>query len=126
MNRRGTRHRSIEETQSHFEQWFQDSFIGREKRHSTPHVMESYPFVDFTISQENLEQDLTSTLKKMNLGEHRIPGRKKWTTNKLPDYTQYYSKSLIPLVLDVYRYEMNMLNYEIPEVWRHFQNVSKA
>ena len=64
---------------------------------------------------------MASVLKELHLS---APSPKPWTRRsraKLPDYTQYYSASLIPHALAQFEMEMEMememLGYEVSDAW---------
>ena len=118
INRSGIRHGNTEEMRSDFERWFRTKF--RQRLRTTPHVVESYPFVDYVISQENLVQDLNSVLEAMGVDSVHVPKWEKRTKNKLDDYTRYYPDSLIPFALDILKNEMSVLKYEAPASWQAF------
>jgi hypothetical protein len=74
------------------------------------------------ISQEHLIQDVKNTLNSIAVDFVNIQKWKRKTDGKLSNYLQYYSKSLIPLAVKTFEYEMELLNYEVPAEWKKHLN----
>ena len=112
--------RSHEEVQMLFEKWFHKIFNSSKQRRlrASYHVPESYPYVDDTIRQEKLADDLAAVLKELNLFLESVPQWETRTRGKLPDFTTYYADSLKPIACEILKEEMELLGYEIPLDWR--------
>lgn len=120
MNSRGCQFSDVVELQEQFEAWFCNRLIYREGHRSLEHIKDSYPLADHMISQEHLIQDVKNTLNSIAVDFVNIHKWKRTTDGKLSNYLQYYSKSLIPLAVKTFKYEMELLNYEVPTEWKNY------
>ena len=112
--------RSNEEVQLLFERWFQRNFNSsrKKRRNASYHVRKSYPYVDHTIRQENLVEDLAAVLDELDLAMGSPPQWETRTPGKLREFTTYYPDSLKPLACEILKEELELLGYEIPPDWR--------
>ena len=58
--------------------------------------------------------DLRRVLSELGFKAVDIPLWSKRTRNKREDYSLYYFDSLVPLALDAFSDEMDVLEYEVP------------
>ena len=100
--------------QADCERSFREKYIDIRRNRWNPHIRYSYPFIAHVIRQENLVADLCTVLSQLGLKAVDILSWSNRTRNKREDYPLYYSDSLVPLALDAFSDEMDVLKYEIP------------